>query len=206
MTGFLAPDDVAVWLCAKPWLNVRSNDEHTLISYRLAQALLRRHSDANDRVLLPAVLLHDVGWKMFPEEKLAHAVGPNAKYPELQREHEIEGARIARDILDALTIPAIDTERVIEIIDGHDTRKHALSLEDALMKDADKLWRFTGHGIATIGGWYGMSAQETLAMLEDFVLPSVLTDTAKAAAEALIAEQSAKTWLPQLMQLSETAS
>jgi len=150
--------------------------------------------------------LHDVGWKMFPEEKLAHAVGPNAKYPELQREHEIEGARIARDILDALTILAIDTDRVIEIIDGHDTRKHALSLEDALMKDADKLWRFTEHGVATIGGWYGMSAQETLAMLEDFVLPCMLTDTGKAAADALIAEQSAKTCLPQLMQLRETTS
>ena len=204
MTGFLAPDDIAIWLSAKPWLDVRSNDEHTLISYRLAQALLRHHPDADDRVVLPAVLLHDVGWKMFPEEKLARAVGPNAKYPELQREHEIEGARIARDILDALTIPSISTERVIEIIDGHDTRKHALSLEDALMKDADKLWRFTNHGVATIGGWYGMSAQETLAMLEDFVLP--LTDTGKAAAEALIAEQSAKSCLPQLMQLRETTS
>ena len=206
MTGFLASDDVAIWLCAKPWLDVRSNDEHTLISYRLAQALLRRHRDADDRVVLPAVLLHDVGWKMFPEEKLPYAVGPNAKYPELQREHEIEGARIARDILAALAIPGTDTERVTEIIDGHDTRKQALSLEDALMKDADKLWRFTDHGVATIGSWYGMSATETFAMLEDFVLPSMLTDSGKAAAEALIAEQSAKTWLPQLMQLRETAS
>ena len=93
---------------------------------------------------------------------------------------------------------------MIEIIDGHDTRKHALSLEDALMKDADKLWRFTEHGVATIGGWYGMSAQETLAMLEDFVLPCMLTDTGKAAADALIAEQCAKMCLPQLMQLRET--
>jgi hypothetical protein len=205
VSGFLAADDVAIWLCAKPWLDVRSNDEHTLISYRLAQSLLRRHPGADGRIVLPAVLLHDVGWKMFPEEKLAHAVGPNAKYPELQREHEIEGARIARDILGALTIPGINNERVIEIIDGHDTRKHALSLEDALMKDADKLWRFTDHGVGTIGGWYGMSAQETVAMLEDFVLPSMLTDTGRAAAEALIAEQSATPWLPHLTQLRERA-
>ncbi len=206
MSGFLAADDVAIWLCAKPWLDVRSNDEHTLISYRLAQALLRSHPGADGRIVLPAVLLHDVGWKMFPAEKLADAVGPNAKYPELQREHEIEGARIARDILDALTVPGIDSHRVIEIIDGHDTRKHALSLEDALMKDADKLWRFTDHGVGTIGGWYGMPAQETVAMLEDFVLPSMLTDTGRAAAEALIAEQSAKPWLPHLVQLREAAS
>jgi HD domain len=206
VSGFLAADDVAIWLCAKPWLDVRSNDEHTLISYRLAQALLRSHPGADGRIVLPAVLLHDVGWKMFPAEKLADAVGPHAKYPELQREHEIEGARIARHILDALTVPGIDSHRVIEIIDGHDTRKHALSLEDALMKDADKLWRFTDHGVGTIGGWYGMPAQETVAMLEDFVLPSMLTDTGRAAAEALIAEQSAKPWLPHLVQLREAAS
>src|ERR1700761_1169160 len=104
MTGYLASDDVAIWLRAKPWLDVRSNDEHTLISYRLAQALLRHHPEADSRIVLPSVLLHDVGWKMFPEKKLALAVGPNAKYPELQRAHEIEGARIAGDILAALSI------------------------------------------------------------------------------------------------------
>ena len=45
MMGFLEPDDYAIWLQAKHWLNVRSNDEHTLISYRLARALLRRHPE-----------------------------------------------------------------------------------------------------------------------------------------------------------------
>jgi hypothetical protein len=205
MTGYLASDDVAIWLRAKPWLDVRSNDEHTLISYRLAQGLLRHHPEADSRIVLPSVLLHDVGWKMFPEEKLALAVGPNAKYPELQRAHEIEGARIAGDILAALSIRGIDRARVIEIIDGHDTRKEALSLEDALMKDADKLWRFTGHGVSTIGGWFGMSAQETCAMLDDFVLPTMLTDAGRIAAQALMAEQSALAWLPPMLQIREAA-
>jgi hypothetical protein len=204
MIGFLAPDDVQIWVRAKPWLDVRSNDEHTLISYRLAQTLLQRHPDADDRIVLTSVLLHDVGWKMFPEEKLALAVGPNAKYPELQRAHEIEGARIAQDILAALAIRDVDSARVIEIIDGHDTRRQALSLEDALMKDADKLWRFTAHGVATIGGWFEMSAQETCTMLEDFVLPTVLTDTGKAAAETLLAERTATNWSSRMMQLHET--
>jgi hypothetical protein len=141
---------------------------------------------------------------MFPKEKLAYAIGPNAKYPELQREHEIEGARIAREILERLAVPNVGIGRVVEIIDGHDTRKHALSLEDALMKDADKLWRFTAHGIATISGWWGHSAKETLAMLEPFVLPSVLTDAGRAIADGFVAERSASTWLQDLMQLSET--
>jgi hypothetical protein len=143
---------------------------------------------------------------MFPEEKLALAVGPNAKYPELQRAHEIEGARIARDILADLGIAGIDAARVIEIIDGHDTRKQALSLEDALMKDADKLWRFTGHGVATIGAWFGMAVPETYAMLEDFVLPTMLTESGRAAAGAMLAEASATIWLPRLLRLRETAS
>jgi hypothetical protein len=199
--GFLVPRDVPVWLAARPWLDVRSNDEHTLISYRLGRSLLKLHPGAEEAVVLPAILLHDVGWKMFPPDQLALAVGPNAKYPELQRAHEIEGARIARAALERLAISGVDTKRVVEIIDGHDTRKHALSLEDALMKDADKLWRFTSHGVATIGGWFGSAPRDTLAMLEDFVLPSLLTEIGKAMAEALLAEGVALAGIDSLMKL-----
>ena len=69
MTGFLAQDDVAIWLSAKPWLDVRSNDEHTLIAYRIGQALLKRHPEADERIVLPAVLLHTT-WagKCFPRK------------------------------------------------------------------------------------------------------------------------------------------
>lgn len=205
MTGFLEKRDVPVWLAARPWLDVRSNDEHTLISYRLGQALLKLHPEADGSIVLPAILLHDVGWKMFPEEKLAAAVGPAPKYPELQREHEIEGVRIAREALERLAIPRIGIERIIEIIEGHDTRKHALSPEDALMKDADKLWRFTPHGVATIGGWFSSAPKDTLAMLEDFVLPSFLTEAGRAMAEALLAAGIAAARMDELLTLEENA-
>ena len=204
-SGFLLPRDVPIWLAARPWLDVRSNDEHTLIAYRLGQALLGIHPAADAAVVLPAILLHDVGWKMFPPDRLALAIGPNAKYPELQRQHEIEGARIARAALTQLDLPHVDIGRVIEIIDGHDTRKAPLSLEDALMKDADKLWRFTGHGIATIGGWFGSEQKDTVAMLEDFVLPSLLTEAGRAMAAALLAEGAAAAWMKDLMTIEGTS-
>lgn len=197
---FLLPRDVPIWLAARPWLDVRSNDEHTLISYRLALALLDRHKEADDAVVLPAILLHDVGWKVFPPEKIVLAVGPNAKYPELQRQHEIEGARIARAELEQLDCH-VDIDRVVAIIDGHDTRKAALSLEDAIMKDADKLWRFTGHGIATIGDWFGIAPKDTVAMLESFVLPSLITDTGRIMAAALLAEGAAAASMAGLLAL-----
>jgi CRISPR/Cas system-associated endonuclease Cas3-HD len=55
--------DHTLWKAAKPWLNVRSNDEHTLISYALGQALLALIEEADEAVVLPAILLHDTGWK-----------------------------------------------------------------------------------------------------------------------------------------------
>lgn len=187
MSELVRPQDMAIWRAARPWLDVRSNDAHTLISYGLARALLPLCPDADENVVLPAVLMHDVGWKMFPEDKLAGAVGPNPVYPELVRGHEIEGARIAREAFARIADPRLDVEAIIAIIDGHDTRKHALSTSDAVIKDADKLWRFTSHGVATIGSWFAMSAKDTTAMLKDFVVPSLLTPEAKTMAAALIA-------------------
>ena len=110
--------------------------------------------------------MHDVGWKKFPPHQLALAVGPNPRHPELQRAHEIESVKIADDAFARLAIPGLAVDRILAIIDGHDTRKAAISIDDAIMKDADKLWRFTTHGIATIGGWFDTPARETVAMLE----------------------------------------
>jgi len=201
MTAFLREQDLPIWLAARPWLDVRSNDEHTLISYRLGQALLRTCPGLDAAVVLPAILMHDVGWKRFPPEQLAQAVGPNPKYPELQRAHEIEGVKIAAEAFARLAIPRVVTEQILAIIDGHDTRKAAISPEDAVMKDADKLWRFTDHGIATIGGWYGMPARDTVAMLESFVLPSMLTEAGRTMAQALIAAGEAGAWMDDLLHI-----
>ena len=191
--------DMALWQAAKPWLDVRSNDEHTLISWHLARALLDLIPDADEAVVLPAVILHDTGWKKMPAEKLARAVGPKPEFPELQRDHEIASVEIGRDILARLAL-GLDDDAILAIVDGHDTTKAARSLNDAVMKDADKLWRFTPHGVRTIGGWFGSAAQETLAMLEDFVLPSMLTREAAAMARALLAEGFATAGLPGLME------
>ena len=81
VTDFLAPDDIAIWLCAKPWLDVRSNDEHTLDFVPARAGAAARHPDADDRIVLPAVFLHDVGWKMFPEEKLARCRRSQCEIP-----------------------------------------------------------------------------------------------------------------------------
>ncbi|MCX5496074.1 HD domain-containing protein [Kaistia dalseonensis] len=197
--SLLLPRDTPLWNLARPYLDVRSNDAHTLYSYRLGIALLRVHPEADGAIVLPAIVLHDTGWKLMPAEKLAAAVGPSPLYPELQREHEIAGVAIARDILATVGDPTIPVEPVLAIIDGHDTRAEPHSIEDALMKDADKLWRFTAHGVATIGGWFDTPAQETVAMLESFVLPKFCTSAGRTMAEALLAQAHAAAHLDQAL-------
>lgn len=183
----MTPRDLALWQAARPWLDVRSNDVHTLIAWRLAGTLLSLRPGADEAVVRPAIILHDTGWKKMPQEKLALAVGPNAQFPELQRDHELAGVEIGADILTRLAL-GLDDAAILAIIDGHDTTKAARSAEDAIVKDADKLWRFTPHGVATIGGWFQTPAPETLAMLQDFVLPSFLTPEARIMAQGFLAE------------------
>ena len=179
--------DLPLWEDAKPFLDVRSNDVHTLISYRLARALLAEHDGIDEAIVLPAILLHDVGWKKIDLAFLSDAVGPNATRPELVREHEIFGVEIAGDILRRHKPKGVDIDAVLSIIDRHDTLKEATSIEDALVKDADKAWRFTPHGVATISGWFSYATDQTLAMLEDFVMPTMLTDAGRIMARAMLA-------------------
>jgi HD superfamily phosphodiesterase len=162
------PRHEAIWLRAAPLLNVRSNDVHTQYCYRFARALCALRPEADATIVLPAILLHDVGWSTIPADKLLLAFGPRMRHPELRRQHEIEGARLAREILVSIGHPADRIDAIARIIDGHDTRDHALSLEDGLVKDADKLWRYTPHGLQTVRGWFGYDVAQQLTLLEEW--------------------------------------
>ena len=108
----LLPRDVPLWEEARKFLDVRSNDVHTLISYRLARTLLAEHEGADEAIVLPAILLHDVGWKKIDPDHLADAVGPDATRPELVRDHEVFGVIIAQDILRRHEPQGVDIDAV----------------------------------------------------------------------------------------------
>lgn len=197
MSAFPLERDLPVWLAAQPFLDVRANDAHTLISYNIARALLRLRPEADEGIVLPAILFHDVGWKFVPEDKLAGSIGPKPIYPECVRQHEIEGARVAREKLGELG--GYDIGTIGAIIDGHDTRKTALSLNDAIVKDADKLWRFTAHGIASISALLGQTPLATVEMLNDFVPRTLLTEEGRVMAAGLGAQAEAHARLGEVL-------
>lgn len=184
----------AVWELAAPLLRVRDNDAHTLYAFGLARAMLDAHEEADAAVVLPAIMLHDIGWSQVPPSDVLLAIAPGGGRPDLVLLHEKEGARLASEILkecgyDEAKIPAI-----LDIIDGHDSRREALSIEDAIVKDADKTWRLSPHGIDTVMDWFGLDRGQALRLCSQRVHGYLFTAEAKAMARALSALESVTLW------------
>ena len=125
---------------AKPYLQVRENESHTENAIEFALRLLGIYG--GDRaVVVPALILHDIGWSRVSAEVMARSFcrRPDMKSLKL---HEDESVRIATAILGDVEFDAGRTGEILEIIDGHDTRAEALSLNDKIVKDADRLTRY----------------------------------------------------------------
>lgn len=173
---------------AKPYLDTRKNDIHISLSYDFARRLLGFHPEADAKVVLPAVILHDVGWKMVPEDEQLSAFGPRMNNKEMQRFHEVEGARIAGEILRSIDYDAERIEEIQSSIEGHDTRREVLSINDAIIKDADKLWRYTAVGVGVDHSRFQTDREEHIHMLEGLIDRWFFTDEAKEMAREALSE------------------
>jgi hypothetical protein len=150
-----------VWAAARPYMRARKNDVHVPLSYGYAERLLEQNPEADADVVLLGILLHDIGWAVVDQEAIYRdAFGPGMMESDVRIAHEKEGARLARAILEPLGYAAELVDEVAAIIDGHDTRKRALSRNDELVKDADRLWRFSVTGVGVACDWFEMTPRE----------------------------------------------
>lgn len=172
---------------AEVYWDTRHNDIHLPLAYDFAKQLLAFYPDADKSIVLPAILLHDVGWKLVPEEKQLNAFGPKATDKAANRLHEIEGVRLAGEILASLDYDAGKTQEILTIIDGHDSRLEALSLNDQLVKDADKLWRFTTTGVKIDYRRFGVELPVYLDYLGNKIEEWLFTPEARAMARVELA-------------------
>jgi len=175
---------------ARPFLDTRANEKHTRIARDFAVQLLNKEG-GDTKVVVPAVILHDVGWKSVPEELQITAFGPGDKDMELNRVHELEGARIAAEVLEAVNYPPHLIAEITTIIMGHDSRHQALSVNDAIVKDSDKLWRYSEHGVSLGVQRFGMSRPQYLDRLRRNLEVWLFTRTARhmAREELLVRER-----------------
>nr|WP_298044962.1 HD domain-containing protein [uncultured Citricoccus sp.] len=171
----------ALWRSIDPELRSRANDVHLPISAAYAARLCDAYPQADRDLVLVAIILHDTGWAHVDQSRLISEGfrGSGDWRKELIRfEHEVHGCAVARRVLSALGYDRDFIARVCEIIDGHDTRHVAYSLEDALVRDADRLWRFDGPGIALSTQWTGMEVTGYMDHVEALYVPELITEAA----------------------------
>jgi len=140
-----------IWETALPYQDKRDDKGHAKIVLDFALEFVKKEK-ADENVVIPAAILHDLGWSTLPkkeslsifrestaEEKIVGAI----------RKHEIAGVKLAGQILKRVGYPPGMVEEVLEIVSQHDTRVGFISKNEGVVRDADKLWRFsrTGYGI-----------------------------------------------------------
>lgn len=181
-----------LWRAIVAESRARSNDIHLPISFAYAERLCDAYPDADALVVRVAILLHDTGWARVDQSRiLAEGFTGDWRRADVRYEHERHGCDIAREVLPGLGYDEAFVERVTEIIDGHDTRLESKSLEDSLVRDADRLWRFTPTGIALASGWFGLTPAEYCRRLRQQIVPELLTAAAVQMAEAELARSEA---------------
>ncbi len=134
-----------IWELALPYQDQRDDPGHAEVATHYAQ-LLVRYEKGNRDIIIPAIILHDVGYSQLPKERRMKIFDRKAKRVErlsVQYEHQIEGVLLARKILEQVNYPSNLISEILEIISQHDTRKDFISQNEGLVRDADKLWRYS---------------------------------------------------------------
>jgi HD superfamily phosphohydrolase YqeK len=171
---------------AAPFLSVRCNQEHTEITFRFAKEL-QKILGGRKEIIFPAIILHDVGWSAIAEELHLQAFGPDAD-PNLNRIHEIEGAKIAAKLLQRIALSEADKQEICRIIESHDSGQNPINLEEKIVKDADKLFRFSPRGFSIDAQRFNVDLRDYWNKLHEFSKHWFLTEPAKTIARRELAK------------------
>jgi HD superfamily phosphohydrolase YqeK len=180
----LTAEEKEIFELACPHLQVMSNEMHTKEAVYFCLQLLRTIGD-DRHIVIPAAILHDTGWAKIPE-KVSKKIRVPTGEPEAIRVHEEISALIAELVLRDVNYDRAYIDEIVSVIIGHDSREEALSLNDKILKDADKLSRFSkdfskiwphwGDGAAAdnlfealsngVKNWFFLAESRTIAGIE----------------------------------------
>lgn len=137
-------------------LHYRTTDVHTCLSLSFLPYFLSKYSKLNKKVIIIALILHDVGWSKCTEHEIAlslgvkglkltkGAIGPKEK-------HAREGRWLANKILKEYAFqPPLkkkEIKLVLDIVEYHDkvseVADQTFPIEAKVVADLDHLWSFT---------------------------------------------------------------
>lgn len=140
-------------------------------------------------ICLLAILLHDIGWAMIDLDRLfAEGFrGTNILQSDVRYLHEVEGVRLAKQVLQATGWAPDIVAQVCDIIVGRDTRPEPRYLNDRIVRDADKMWLYAVAGTAVGCDRFGETlAQDCLG--NEAIGPKLETEPGRAMASVTLAE------------------
>ena len=139
-----------IWELALPYQDQRDDPGHAEITTKFASELIVLEG-GNEDVIIPAIMLHDIGYSQLTKERRLQVFDRGLSKEErkkVQFEHQNEGVKLARKILSEVDYPEDLVKEILEIISQHDTREGFISKNEGLVRDADKLWRTSPEGFA----------------------------------------------------------
>jgi HD superfamily phosphodiesterase len=156
-----------VWRAAETYMRARKNDIHIPLAFNWALEILESYPQADRDVCLLAILLHDIGWWAIDMEDIIQQGfrSDNPLQSDVRYRHEAEGVKLGTKVLRQTEWSEEVIAQVCEIIDGHDTRKEPHHLNDRIVRDADKLWRYSVTGVAIAADWFGQTPHKNIAIV-----------------------------------------
>lgn len=133
-----------IWELALPYQDKRDDKGHAeaVTKYAIKLCTILK---ANEKIVIPAAILHDIGWSQLSERERFSPwiknVSKEEKY-QARLKHQEEGVKLAKRILEQVKYMENLIPAILEIISQHDTRKGFIFKEEGVMRDADKLTRF----------------------------------------------------------------
>ncbi len=110
---------------------------------------LMKSEEGNENVIVPAIILHDIGWSQLTKDERMIIFDNSATKDEkleVNYKHQDASVKLSKNILNKVNYPQNLINEILEIISQHDTRDGFISKNEGLVRDADKLWRFSKTG------------------------------------------------------------
>jgi HD superfamily phosphodiesterase len=134
-----------IWELALPLQDQRDDPGHAEVTLQYATSLAASEAGDED-IVIPAMILHDIGYSQLSKERRL-SVFDKSKTDDQRRavqiEHQNAGVILAKGLLVKAEYPFALVPEILEIISQHDTRKGFISKNEGLVRDSDKLWRFS---------------------------------------------------------------
>ena len=162
---------------------------HTQIVIDFARRLCN-DLGGNPKIVLPAAMLHDVGFSFFsgePDLEMRTTMPSIPPYSlDLKLGHLVKGAELTREILMEANYENEIVNEIVWIVRNHekpDDSREFLNLNQAIVSDADALSRVTDAGINYLVEIYSIDELEIMKKILEVYKSWFITERAKKIAE-----------------------